>query len=509
MNFAKLGDTSHDFLQVLLPEFVLTRKGKGVQLDLSLSDDLDTIRKESEKWIINKKYNNRTNMKNLEVNLDTFKTSDNILSCRFNCSKYPLRYANGGVLPIIRLDGNDFFCFFYRCVFPAGWNIANGGSNTFDDLLHPSKIVNREFLEELFFFDHENKFQYCIDTNPDNYSSGTYKESYKLWKKKLNNLNIDKYEKLPLPLKWVDGPDSINIHSNHKTSSTEGIFVNITPGDNAIEIDRMALINMKNEIVLLDGEVDKILINRIIGLFRVDKVLKTLDNKNFIPDLIFYNGEKHEPSRMDYLLESSYFPSHHKAGIRTSRQDTYYRNLTEKYDLCPITRSLVEKYSEWTKKPEDETAFPHYDPQSKKEKTNYEVFVSYKSEDTDIALWLYDFLKGNKLQTFCSEKSIQLMGESDYARVIDKALDQSAFLIILGTQPEYLDSGWVSYEWRSFLNEIHSGRKPDGKVFTLTQNIPVNKLPYALRSTQNIPFSKSTFSEAFKNLLIFITKNGF
>ena len=147
--------------------------------------------------------------------------------------------------------------------------------------------------------------------------------------------------------------------------------------------------------------------------------------------------------------------------------------------------------------------------QTKKEKTNYEVFVSYKSEDTDIAFWLYDFLQGNKFQTFCSGKSIQLMGESDYARVIDKALDQSTFLIVLGTQPEYLDSGWVSYEWRSFLNEIHSGRKPDGKVFTLTQNIPVSNLPYALRSTQNIPFSKSTFSEAFKNLLIFITKKGF
>ena len=509
MNFTKLGDTSHDFLQVLLTEFVLTRKEKGVQLDVHLSEDLDTIRKGSEKWVINKKYNNKTNRKNLEASLDTFKTSDNILSYRFDCTNYPLRYANGGVLPIIRLDGTDYFCFFYRSVFPAGWNIANGGSNTFDDLLHPFKIVNREFLEELFFFDHVNKLHYCLDTNPDKYSSGTYKESYRLWKEKLANPDLDNYEKLPLPIKWIDGPDKINIYSNNKTCSTEGVFVNITPGDNAIEIDRMALINMKNDIVLFDGEVDKILINRIIGLFSVDNVLKTLDNKTFVPDLIFYNGGKHESSKMNFLLESSYFPSHNEAGIRTRQQDSYFRSLTDKLDLCPITRSLVEKYAEWSIKPEEEISLPNHGRQTKKETANYEVFVSYKSEDTDIAFWLYDFLQGNRFQTFCSGKSIQLMGESDYARVIDKALDQSTFLIVLGTQPEYLDSGWVSYEWRSFLNEIHSGRKPDGKVFTLTQDIPVSNLPYALRSTQNIPFSKSTFSEAFKNLLIFITKKGF
>ncbi len=178
------------------------------------------------------------------------------------------------MLPIIRLDGTDFFCLFYRCVFPVGWNIANGGSNTFDDLLHPSKIVNREFLEELFFFDHANKLHYCLDTNPDKYSTGTYKESYRLWQEKFDSSDLDKYEKLPLPIKWIDGPDFINIHSNHKTCLTDGIFVNITPGDNAIEIDRMAIINLKNDIALLDGEVDKILINRIIGLFRVDNVLE-------------------------------------------------------------------------------------------------------------------------------------------------------------------------------------------------------------------------------------------
>ena len=59
MEFLRLGDTSHDFLQVLIPEFVLSRKEKGVQLDINLTDSLLTLKKSSEKLIVNEKYENK------------------------------------------------------------------------------------------------------------------------------------------------------------------------------------------------------------------------------------------------------------------------------------------------------------------------------------------------------------------------------------------------------------------------------------------------------------------
>ena len=39
-NIHRLGDTSRGFLQVLLPEFTLTKKGDGVHLEIEISDDM-------------------------------------------------------------------------------------------------------------------------------------------------------------------------------------------------------------------------------------------------------------------------------------------------------------------------------------------------------------------------------------------------------------------------------------------------------------------------------------
>jgi hypothetical protein len=207
---------------------------------------------------------------------------------------------------------------------------------------------------------------------------------------------------------------------------------------------------------------------------------------------------------MDKYLIEDYFLRHRKAGIRTEKHVSYFNNLPNKLDLCPITRSLVEKYKSYIKLvTESIKEVPTHEVRKDKH-LSAKVFISYKSEDTDIAYWLYDFLENKNIPAFCSGRSIPLMGESDYARLIDKALDQCSYLVVLGTQPDYFDSGWVSYEWRSFLNEIRSKRKPDGKVFTLTQDIPVSSLPYALRNVQNLPFSKNVLNESFTNLLMYI-----
>jgi hypothetical protein len=505
MEFLKLGDTSHDFLQVLVPEFILSRKERGVQLDINLPDELETIKKSSEKLLVNEKYKNKKNKEDFLKNLNTFFSHEEILSYRVQCPQYPLRHANGGVLPIIRLNNVDYFSFFYRCVFPVGWNIANGASNTQDDLIHPVKIIHREFLEELFFFDHGNKIHYCLETNPDQFSAGTFRESLKLWQDKLGKVKLSTYSKQPLPIKWITGPDKIVVNRNGKQHNADGIFVNITPEDNAIEVDRIAIINLKDKISLLDGEVDGILINRIIGLFEVDKVLKSLHKTSFTPDRIFYNGKEHPVTEMAHLLGNNYFPAHIKAGLWNKKNGSFYDNVKKKYDLCPITRSLVTKYKSWTDQPVEEDKLYPLVKDRKSQDEDFKIFISYKSEDTDIAFWLYDFLKSKNIPAFCSGKSIPLMGESDYARIIDKALEQCSSLVVLGTKPDYFDSGWVSYEWRSFLNEVHSRRKPDGKVFTLTQEIPVSDLPYALRGVQNLPFSKSILYESFTNLLSYIS----
>jgi hypothetical protein len=64
--------------------------------------------------------------------------------------EWPLRWASGGVLSVIRREGdeNRWTPFFFRDIRPLGWNLALGASERGDDLSNPWSFQLREFLEE-------------------------------------------------------------------------------------------------------------------------------------------------------------------------------------------------------------------------------------------------------------------------------------------------------------------------------------------------------------------------
>ena len=106
----------------------------------------------------------------------------------------------------------------------------------------------------------------------------------------------------------------------------------------------------------------------------------------------------------------------------------------------------------------------------------YDVFISYKNEDRDIAFNLFNFLQKNELSAFLADRSIN---EADYAKMINEGIENSKNLVVIASQLEYLTSGWVKYEWQTFNNEILSGRK-DGQLLTIINNdIDIGKLPLA------------------------------
>lgn len=90
---------------------------------------------------------------------------------------------------------------------------------------------------------------------------------------------------------------------------------------------------------------------------------------------------------------------------------------------------------------------------------------------------------------------------------ISEALDNAQVLVVIATEPEDLHSGWVEYEWKTFLNEILSGRKQQAQLFTFLSNVGVNQLPYPLRSRQMVPFSALAPADGFENLGRFIRKS--
>jgi hypothetical protein len=69
---------------------------------------------------------------------------------RVDLHQFPLRWASGGVLSVVQIDGSSerWTPFFFRDIPPVGWNIALGASEGKDELNDPWRFLLREFLEE-------------------------------------------------------------------------------------------------------------------------------------------------------------------------------------------------------------------------------------------------------------------------------------------------------------------------------------------------------------------------
>ena len=115
---------------------------------------------------------------------------------------------------------------------------------------------------------------------------------------------------------------------------------------------------------------------------------------------------------------------------------------------------------------------------------DYDIFISCKSEDYEIAEKVYSFLNVNGFRVFLSSKELRRMAQADYMDAISVALDTAYSMIVISTKKEYLTSKWVKFEWSTFLNEILSGRKT-GQIMTLADNIKVHEFPIQLRKYES------------------------
>ncbi len=129
---------------------------------------------------------------------------------------------------------------------------------------------------------------------------------------------------------------------------------------------------------------------------------------------------------------------------------------------------------------------------------DYDAFVSFKSEDSDMAKNVYSFLKQNLLEAFWSKVSLPELSEADYEDAIMNALDRSKHMVVVLSDLNYLSAAWVKRELRTFNSEIEEGRKAGANlVFLVTDSvyseiIRTNKmvLPIQYRKWQMIKFSE-------------------
>lgn len=122
---------------------------------------------------------------------------------------------------------------------------------------------------------------------------------------------------------------------------------------------------------------------------------------------------------------------------------------------------------------------------------NYDVFISFKSEDTDLAEKIFDYLKDSGMEVFFSPKTLPQLKDSEYEKAIYRAMANSKHMVLVGSNPEYFKTEWVADEWSFFRNEIRKKRKNGNMVIVLSDQYVTEdgKLPEQLRQTQIVPTS--------------------
>ena len=120
------------------------------------------------------------------------------------------------------------------------------------------------------------------------------------------------------------------------------------------------------------------------------------------------------------------------------------------------------------------------------------VFISFKNEldgqatqEAKVAEEINARLKKMRINTYMMNARAFGLGSSYFKKEIDDALEDSSCMVVIGSDRSSLESGWVRYEWDTFLNEILAGRK-QGDIFTVRlQNFEVSDLPIGLRRYQS------------------------
>lgn len=104
---------------------------------------------------------------------------------------------------------------------------------------------------------------------------------------------------------------------------------------------------------------------------------------------------------------------------------------------------------------------------------HYDVFISFKDQDSDLAEKIYQFCHQHMKVPFWSKRSLPELSKSEYAQAIYQALDRSSHFVVVLSKLEYLYTDWISQEMAIFHREITEGRKPENAnfIFVATDNL--------------------------------------
>lgn len=441
----------NNLIQALLSHFNLFRDESGVQIEICLDRRTPTIRRrEAKKELKSKMQHFKDKANDYQKTLDSVLIDNTCDKFPFNDSEFVFRYASGGTLPIIVKGTKEYYTLFYRDVHPIGWNIANGGCDSFEELLNPISAIIRELQEELILIDPKKNAWFLFITDDKNsLFLPEFEMARKLWQAYFPANNLRNFNNVAASIEWEYGPDTLKIkYEKEKPKTIHECFININALDFGIEIDRIAKIEITNETVPLDGEIlDGKLLDRPIGLFEVnafnEKIKK--NETEFIPDIIFHSGSKEPQNKIDNIVKDEFIPRLLADQIRTKDECKEWEENKQKYNLCPATKAIINRFIRIDKK---KTPYQKFD-----------VFISHSSLDKIIVEKIIEDFKKESITYWVDHEQITL-GDR-ITEKIENGLKKSKYVLVCISH-NLGHSNWCRAEYGPILNMQYneiSGKK--------------------------------------------------
>jgi hypothetical protein len=500
----------NQLLQVLLTRFELRRSGGGTCLAVAFDEDAPTV------WLRDGKTDVRRWMEKLpgygdkvaryQAEIDAFLDAGSPSPYVFDDRAFPFRYVSGGTLPVMCMGGTEYYALFYRDVFPIGWNLSNGASDSREELLQPAETIERELREELMVVAAKHKARYVFAGEAGKtLERAEYASARRLWDERFRSRGYPdsaRWNELIVPLKWLDGPDCVQTSFAGAGETTSNCFVTITARDFGIEVDRIAKMTIDEDATLLDGEVyGSRLLGRPVGMFEVERLNAAVAQGQtcFLPDRYFYgvpdpNREKSYYGNAQWLGDAVPRLLEDIKSIRPPEQVQEFMDCKLKFDLCPVTRRMIQRLLRQMATeprpvpPPDDAGSPRC-----------EVFISYGGEDKEFAARVYHFVKDRlHRRAFINSEGHH---RSHFRREIETALEQSDCFLSVGSSAANLRRQWPAYECEVFHNEMLIGNKqPAAQIISFIMGFDPRYLPLPQRMFQAIQFDPLNLDPAFAEL---------
>ena len=446
------------FIQVLLPKFDLHKTPTECTLTIEFKENEKTItRRITKEKIKNAIPQYEDKVAKYQKLFDSILLERSIGTLRHDDPDFPFRFASGGTLPILLINDQEYYCLFFRDVFPLGWNIANGGCDSLTELLDPGITIGRELSEELIILGLFGNKDYIYRSSEGKIiERPEFEMARQLWNLIFTRMDFRRLKPAEIDIDWIEGPDRVSttLVSNDGlpilTNPITRCFVNITALDFSIEVDKVARIPIENNVLLLDGEItDHKILGRPIGLFEVNKTEAKLQagETEFFPDLVYYLGNPRPGGREEMLdvVFEKHIPRLIQEGIREKEHLPWLKKMRPHlFRLCPITTRMIRRHA--TYKLETRQA----------QTSGFSVFVSYSTQDQEFVTRLYHDLQRNRVNCWYAPEELK-GGEKLYDQIDSAIKIYDKLLLVLSEHS--INSEWVKSEMR----RCRRAEKKEGK----------------------------------------------